>query len=471
MSPVPARPPVPVLVPVRVGAAALVLATASPAFAQDGPASRRAPSDPPAVPTSTGAGVGSEVGAGAAASSDLVHVLGADGLSHVLQHTVAVDGAALTLELPDSVVPQRVLFMGAGRERWERRRAERPHRISIGPDGSGGALVRYRHRYGDEVVDAGDGRFVLSARSVPEALDVEPAADGSVPDFESVVAWVFPTDARVEAWRVDGADAPGPVRDADGDADGAEGGGGDGFGAGAWSFEDNVLTWSQRGLAAVTLEIEYALPAPNARPAGTSADPGTTTDGAASAANESAGTPPDVDADGVPDARDVCLWPTDPTSAGAAEIDVDGDESTGTGIAELGCPTAARLVLPSIAFPTGRARLDLPARRTLDRLAAALAAGDGDWEIAAHTDAEGPESRNLALSVRRAESVRHYLMLRGVEPNRLVARGYGEAEPIADDATAAGRAANRRVELRRAAAGDAPGSGGVGEDPPDGDGG
>ena len=487
MSPVPARAPVLVSTlvpaPVRVGAAALVLAAASPAFAQDGPASRRAPGAPPAVPASTDAGIGTGVGAGAAASSDLVHVLDADGLSHVLQHTVAADGAALTLELPGSVVPQRVLFMGAGRERWERRRAERPRRISIGPDGSGGALVRYRHRYGDEVVDAGGGRFVLSARSVPEALDVEPAADGSVPDFESVVAWVFPADVRVEAWRVRRADAPGPVRGADGDS--AEGG--DGVGAGAWSFEDDVLTWSQRGLAAVTLEIEYALPAPNAEPAGASAQPGATTDGVASAANEPAEATSDVDADGVPDARDVCLWPTDPTSADAAEVgapdgpdagpgadaDVgaDGEETAGTGIAELGCPAAARLVLPSIAFPTGRARLDLPARRTLDRLAAALAGTDDDWEIAAHTDAEGPESRNLALSVRRAESVRHYLMLRGVEPNRLAARGYGEAEPIADDATAAGRAANRRVELRRAAVGDAPGGGGVGEDPPDGDGG
>ena len=475
--PVPVRVPVPVpvRVPVRVGAAALVLATASPAFAQDGPASRGFPGDPSAAPASTdvgtGTGTGVGVGVGAAASSDLVHVLDADGLSHVLQHTVAADGTALTLELPGSVVPQRVLFMGAGRERWERRRAERPRRISIGPDGSGGALVRYRHRYGDEVVDAGDGRFVLSARSVPEALDVEPAADGSVPDFESVVAWVFPADVRVEAWRVEGTDAPGPTRGADGDGHGTEGG--DGFGAGAWSFEDNVLTWSQRGLAAVTLEIEYALPAPSAEPAGASAEPAATSDGVASVANGPAGTPPDVDADGVPDARDVCLWPTDPTSADAADVDADGDETVGAGIAELGCPAAARLVLPSIAFPTGRARLDLPARRTLDRLAAALEAGDGEWEIAAHTDAEGPESRNLALSVRRAESVRHYLMLRGVEPNRLAARGYGEADPIADDATAAGRAANRRVELRRATVGDAPagGGGGVGEDPPDGDGG
>ena len=469
MPPVPAHAPVliPLLVPVpvRVGAAALVLAAASPAFAQDGPASRRAPGAPPAVPASTDAGTGTGVGVGAAASSDLVHVLDADGLSHVLQHTVAADGAALTLELPGSVVPRRVLFMGAGRERWERRHAERPRRISIGPDGSGGALVRYRHRYGDEVVDAGGGRFVLSARSVPEALDVEPAPDGSVPDFESVVAWVFPADVRVEAWRVRRADAPGPVRDEGGDE------GGDG--AGAWSFEDDVLTWSQRGLAAVTLEIEYALPAPNARPAGASGEPGATTDGVASAANERAEATSDVDADGVPDARDVCLWPTDPTSADAAEVDADGDEAAGAGIAELGCPAAARLVLPSIAFPTGRARLDLPARRTLDRLAAALEAGDGEWEIAAHTDAEGPESGNLALSVRRAESVRHYLMLRGVEPNRLAARGYGEADPIADDATAAGRAANRRVELRRATVGDAPagGDGGVGEDPPDGDGG
>ena len=381
----------------------------------------------------------------ASASSDLLHVLDADGRSYVLQHTVAADGPGLALELPGSVVPQRVLFMGGGRERWARRHARRPERISIGADGAGGALVRYRHQYGDEVVEVGDGRFVLNARSVPETLDVELAPGGEVPDFESVTAWVFPADVRVEAWRVEGSD--------------------DG-GAGTWSFEDNVLTWSQRGLAAVTLEIEYRLP--DAAPDGPVVDAGAAPD-----VPPAARTPvsSDLDSDGVPDVRDACIDAPggDPTDAGTPGEPRVAAAREAAPVDELGCPPVERLVLRSIGFPTGRARLDLAARRSLDRLAAALGATDGDWEVAAHTDARGPESRNLALSLRRAESVRHYLMLRGVEPNRLVARGYGEAEPIADDASAAGRAANRRVELRRADPAGSPAAEGVGEDPPDGD--
>lgn len=69
-------------------------------------------------------------------------------------------------------------------------------------------------------------------------------------------------------------------------------------------------------------------------------------------------------------------------------------------------------------------------------------------EIAVHSDAEGPDAANLAHTARRAEAVRRYLLDRGVAPERLVARGYGETQPVDTNATAEGRAHNRRVELR-----------------------
>ena len=151
----------------------------------------------------------------------------------------------------------------------------------------------------------------------------------------------------------------------------------------------------------------------------------------------------DVDADGVPDARDVCL---DPFGEGSDPASVD----------RFGCERAAGdardvLVVDGIVFPAGASDLDGDARAVLDRLARALnATADGELhEIAAHTDAAGSRARNLRLSERRAEAVRHYLMLRGVGPNRLRARRYGEDAPRAGDATAAGRRANRRVELER----------------------
>ena len=64
-----------------------------------------------------------------------------------------------------------------------------------------------------------------------------------------------------------------------------------------------------------------------------------------------------------------------------------------------------------------------------------------------HTDSSGSESYNQTLSERRAQSVANYLIGRGIEADRIVAVGYGESHPIDDNASAEGRARNRRVDL------------------------
>jgi outer membrane protein OmpA-like peptidoglycan-associated protein len=69
-------------------------------------------------------------------------------------------------------------------------------------------------------------------------------------------------------------------------------------------------------------------------------------------------------------------------------------------------------------------------------------------EISAHTDAVGGDDYNLQLSQRRAEAVVNYLITVGIEPGRLIAKGYGEGIPVADNETDEGRAANRRVEMK-----------------------
>ncbi|UVO54155.1 OmpA family protein [Sphingomonas sp. SUN039] len=70
-----------------------------------------------------------------------------------------------------------------------------------------------------------------------------------------------------------------------------------------------------------------------------------------------------------------------------------------------------------------------------------------DVEIVGHTDAIGSEDYNLALSERRGRSVADFLVNRSAEPSRLVVEAMGESEPVATNATIAGRAANRRVEI------------------------
>lgn len=69
-------------------------------------------------------------------------------------------------------------------------------------------------------------------------------------------------------------------------------------------------------------------------------------------------------------------------------------------------------------------------------------------EIAAHTDNVGDDLSNMRLSQRRANSAKEYLESKGIEKNRIVSKGYGEAKPKASNDTTEGKAENRRVEIR-----------------------
>ena len=68
-------------------------------------------------------------------------------------------------------------------------------------------------------------------------------------------------------------------------------------------------------------------------------------------------------------------------------------------------------------------------------------------QISGHTDNSGKPADNRTLSENRAKAVTNYLITRGVAPGRLSAKGFGETQPVADNATPEGRARNRRTEL------------------------
>jgi outer membrane protein OmpA-like peptidoglycan-associated protein len=98
------------------------------------------------------------------------------------------------------------------------------------------------------------------------------------------------------------------------------------------------------------------------------------------------------------------------------------------------------------AFPSGSAQLTARAIASLRQLAAEVPAG-ASLSIEGHTDAQGADDANRLLSQRRADAVRRALAAAGIAPSRLRAVGRGEADPVADNATEAGRARNRRVEI------------------------
>ncbi len=137
--------------------------------------------------------------------------------------------------------------------------------------------------------------------------------------------------------------------------------------------------------------------------------------------------PNDSDGDGVYDNADQC-----PDTPKGATVD------------KRGC-----WVLTGVNFDT--AKWDIKSRyySILDNVVAILQKNPSlKLEIEGHTDNRGAAAYNQKLSENRAKAVMDYLIARGIEPSRLAAKGYGFSKPAATNATAAGRAQNRRVELR-----------------------
>ena len=102
----------------------------------------------------------------------------------------------------------------------------------------------------------------------------------------------------------------------------------------------------------------------------------------------------------------------------------------------------------TINFASGKSIIPPEGYSTLDKVVEVLKANkDVKIEIGGHTDAVGSATYNQKLSEARALSVRQYLIQHGVDPARLVSRGYGESKPIAPNTTREGRSQNRRIEF------------------------
>lgn len=170
----------------------------------------------------------------------------------------------------------------------------------------------------------------------------------------------------------------------------------------------------------------------------------------------------DSDGDGVPDGADRC--PGTPSgahvNAAGCELDADADgvfdrldkcpgTAAGTRVDSAGCEIADVIILKGVNFASDSARLTPDSLPVLDDAAQTLMKrGNVSTEIAGYTDDRGSEEHNHVLSQRRADAVKDYLVSKGVPVTKISSRGYGEDSPIADNKTASGRAANRRVELR-----------------------
>ena len=142
--------------------------------------------------------------------------------------------------------------------------------------------------------------------------------------------------------------------------------------------------------------------------------------------------PPDRDADGVVDALDTC-----PDTVAGAKVGPDG------------CVREEQVVvLPNIEFAYASAELTATGKTTLGMVVRFLKdQPEIRLDVWGHTDAQGEDAYNQRLSDARAAAVAEFLISTGVDRARLSSAGFGESKPVATNATLAGRARNRRVEL------------------------
>lgn len=166
---------------------------------------------------------------------------------------------------------------------------------------------------------------------------------------------------------------------------------------------------------------------------------------------------PDSDNDSIPDNLDKC-----PLIKGLAQFngcpDTDGDgiqdtedecpEEPGS-IENNGCPVYEKVEFAThIGFQSGSDKLTKDSYPYLDQLVQIMIDNPDCWvKLDGHTDNTGSDAINNKLSQKRVDAIKYYLVDKGINPNRIIARGYGSSQPIAPNNTAEGRAKNRRVEI------------------------
>ncbi len=110
--------------------------------------------------------------------------------------------------------------------------------------------------------------------------------------------------------------------------------------------------------------------------------------------------------------------------------------------------SGVKITLQDVMFETNRAALLGGVGPTLDALADFLREHpERTIIVEGHTDSRGSDDFNWVLSERRAEEVKDAIVARGIPPERILARGYGETRPLASNDTVAGRQLNRRVDI------------------------
>ncbi|HYQ85658.1 MAG TPA: OmpA family protein [Bacteroidota bacterium] len=165
----------------------------------------------------------------------------------------------------------------------------------------------------------------------------------------------------------------------------------------------------------------------------------------------------DTDGDGLTDGEEVLKYHTDPLNKDTDRGGMPDGKEIQLGLNPLDpkddvviVDVGEKIILEGVNFQTAKTTLLPGSKQILDQVAKGLKAyPTAEVAIYGHTDNVGGAKYNMKLSLGRANSVKSYLVSKGIEPPRIVTRGYGYTKPIADNATPEGRAKNRRIEFAR----------------------
>jgi outer membrane protein OmpA-like peptidoglycan-associated protein len=364
--------------------------------------------------------------------SDLMIVVDADGHHYTAQHTLFTQEELTVITLPRDRTQLYVEFGGQNSAVFARAHERNPHRLSLW---SGAVFSRFRHQFTHTPQELNDASGLR--RASLNALELTMAKTSQL---SYSVTWVLPAGAVLV--KLTPADTNGNLS------------------SGLWTSKGNLITYRQLGGMPAELEVEFMLKNTEYESADNCTEKLLASDECL----------PDIDADGIPDNRDVCLPSALPASQSELESlsvlpDSGDDNLRGTDAVArpdsrqasgtiafdvLGCSNEEVIVLEEIEFESDKTYLSAKVRSVLDRVARAIQASEGKlFEIAAHTDHTGRAEYNKDLSDNRAIAIRHYLMLRGVGPNQIRARGYGETLAVQESQAASNKNSDRRVELRR----------------------
>ncbi len=328
--------------------------------------------------------------------SDIFVILSDDGRTHTFKQTLETGQTAYQYPLPGTVAKDKLIFIDTKDNNYQRLDG------TILSFPTGDFSLMFRNRFDKQIVQNSEGEFVYDNTAVS-------ATGFSLPkgyDFFSFT-WILPENMHITRYSSN-------------------------IGTAIWQQSDNILRFKTEGQNNIQLKIFFKRNVQSL-----TQDSKVVEEKEVGKINNR-----------KPDTKNKREKSSAP-STNTPQIQLCQKDSERDLIQQLLCESDNTITLENLKFDRNSASLSPQARSILDKLVSPLQTNANlIFEVSAYTDSRGPSKWNQALSEERAHTVRLYLIFKGVQASQLIAKGYGENNPIADNNTKQGQLLNRRLQLR-----------------------